>query len=294
MGPYRHHAFGLTWSADIPLNGFSPADDDGPIDVVVRRGAGDPPARGDGITINRGVIYPDGVRFTVGGDVTLDMYRGDLVEWRPGPDWTGELPLPFFSTVTAMLLAWRGAIPIHGSAVEIDGRGVMICGRSGNGKSSLAAGLIAAGGRLISDDLSVILPACERPMLVPGRPAIRLHRDTVAFLPEDAIERPAETTDAKTLTYPRRIADDQRVALDTVIVLVRLTTGDSKLHAAPLLGAQVFRPRWLASLHGVRERRAALTRVAPQVRMIEMAPPEIHDRDSFHAAAAAVLAAASG
>jgi len=289
--PFLHRAFGLLWSADIALDGFAPAPDaEGAPDVVVIRGAGDTPDRGEGSAINRGVIYPDGVRFTVGDEVVLDMCRGDRVEWRPGPGWTGVLPLPFFSTITAMVLAWRGAIPIHGSAVEIDGRGVMICGKSGQGKSSTAAGLVAEGARLISDDLSVLIPTADGAQLVPGRPAVRLHDDTAGYMPAAMLARPNEPTDLKTLVWPRRVPDDARIPLDTVIVLTRTPTPDTRILAAPLLAAQVFRPRWLSKLDKARERRAALLHLAPHIRLIELAPPAISDEASFQAAAAQVRA----
>lgn len=289
--PGLYRAFGLLWSADIALHSFSAAPGlSGTPDVVVRRGDGGVPDRDAGIAINRGMIYPDGVRFTVGDEATLDMYRGELVEWRPGPAWTGQLPLPFFSTVTAMLLAWRGGIPIHGSAVEIDGRGVMICGKSGHGKSSIAAGLVAAGGRLISDDLSLMIPDETGAELAAGRPAVRLHDDTAGYLPAAMLERPSELTEIKTLVWPRRIADDARVPLDTVIVLTRDPTPDARILAAPILAGQVFRPRWLAKLEGARARRAALVKLAPQLRLIEMVPPGITDEQSFHAAAATAMA----
>lgn len=42
---------------------------------------------------------------------------------------------------------------IHASAVSIDGRGVVIMGRAGTGKSSLALTLMALGAGLVADDL---------------------------------------------------------------------------------------------------------------------------------------------
>jgi len=44
------------------------------------------------------------------------------------------------------------AWPIHGTCVAIAGRGVLIRGRSGAGKSDLALRLIAEGARLVADD----------------------------------------------------------------------------------------------------------------------------------------------
>lgn len=45
---------------------------------------------------------------------------------------------------------------IHVSAVAIDGRAVLIAGPSGKGKSDLALRLIDRGGRLVSDDYTIV------------------------------------------------------------------------------------------------------------------------------------------
>lgn len=42
--------------------------------------------------------------------------------------------------------------PLHASCVEWDGAGLLICGRSGSGKSDLALRLIDAGAELVADD----------------------------------------------------------------------------------------------------------------------------------------------
>lgn len=47
---------------------------------------------------------------------------------------------------------------LHASAVAIDGRGVLIQGRSGAGKSGLALQLMALGAVLISDDRTIVRP----------------------------------------------------------------------------------------------------------------------------------------
>lgn len=45
---------------------------------------------------------------------------------------------------------------IHASCVAIDGRAVLLCGRSGAGKSDLALRLIDRGAALVSDDYSIV------------------------------------------------------------------------------------------------------------------------------------------
>lgn len=54
--------------------------------------------------------------------------------------------------VLPLVFACRGALLLHASAVAIDGGVVAIAGASGTGKSTLAAALVGAGGRLVADD----------------------------------------------------------------------------------------------------------------------------------------------
>ena len=46
--------------------------------------------------------------------------------------------------------------PVHATCVAIGGRGVLIRGRSGSGKSDLALRLIDRGARLVSDDYTLL------------------------------------------------------------------------------------------------------------------------------------------
>jgi HPr kinase/phosphorylase len=59
---------------------------------------------------------------------------------------------------------------IHGTAVALEGHGLLILGPSGSGKSGLAAGLIALGASLVADD-RVDLRAEEGGALCALRPA---------------------------------------------------------------------------------------------------------------------------
>ncbi|HTD07839.1 MAG TPA: hypothetical protein VK680_03015 [Solirubrobacteraceae bacterium] len=63
-------------------------------------------------------------------------------------DWASILPaqaLPLAATI-------RGLEILHASGVVLGGRAVLLAGPLGAGKSSLAAALVGAGGRLLSDD----------------------------------------------------------------------------------------------------------------------------------------------
>ncbi|MGN6271436.1 MAG: HPr kinase/phosphorylase [Sphingomonas sp.] len=67
---------------------------------------------------------------------------------------------------------------LHASCVAIDGRAVLIEGRSGSGKSDLALRLIDRGAKLVSDDYTVLVRDRDRvlaqpPATIAGRIEVR-------------------------------------------------------------------------------------------------------------------------
>ena len=84
--------------------------------------------------------------------------------------------------VVPRMTGQKGHTVVHGSAVEIDGRGVAMIGTSGSGKSTLAASFHAAGHTLLGDD-SLLLQSYDRQ--VTGTPAycsVRLWNDMAESL----------------------------------------------------------------------------------------------------------------
>jgi hypothetical protein len=63
----------------------------------------------------------------------------------------------FLEAAPAAQIWTRLAIPIHAACVAIDGRGVLLCGDSGAGKTSLSYACARAGWQFISDDTSYLL-----------------------------------------------------------------------------------------------------------------------------------------
>ena len=75
----------------------------------------------------------------------------------------------------ALALSWRDARPaalLHASAVDIDGTCLVLAGPSGSGKTTLAAALVAAGGKLVADDMLAVSADGEN--LLPARLALSL------------------------------------------------------------------------------------------------------------------------
>jgi hypothetical protein len=127
-----------------------------------------------------------------GGAYLLDMHGigkfhvegGRRVVVEPVQD-TAESELRAFilSTVLGVLCHQRGLLPIHASAVRIDGRAVLFAGISGIGKSTLAAALGQRGHILLADDVSAFDP--QTATILPAFPQRKLATDSLEALQLD-------------------------------------------------------------------------------------------------------------
>lgn len=62
----------------------------------------------------------------------------------------------FLGNCIAIILTQRKKLVLHGSSILIGDKTVLVCGDSGTGKSTTSMELIRRGGRLMSDDISVL------------------------------------------------------------------------------------------------------------------------------------------
>jgi hypothetical protein len=69
------------------------------------------------------------------------------------------LALYLLGTCFAILLQQRGNLVLHASAIAVDGRAMLFCGRSGAGKSTMAALLCRRGYALLNDDVCSLTPS---------------------------------------------------------------------------------------------------------------------------------------
>lgn len=88
---------------------------------------------------------------------------------------------PFvFGYSIAMLFWQRNQLAIHCSAVECDGKALIIAGDSGSGKSTLTTKLLENGFRLMTDDVAIVDISSEGDIIVyPAFPQQKLCRDAV-------------------------------------------------------------------------------------------------------------------
>ncbi len=123
--------------------------------------------------------------------------------------------------------------PIHAGCVAIGGRGVLIAGASGAGKSDLALRLIDRGARLVSDDYTLLAPddgrlVASAPPRIAGR--IEVRGVGIVDMPHLAAVPVALLIDAD--DSPPRLPDTETIVLRGVrIAYARLALREA---SAPL------------------------------------------------------------
>lgn len=92
-----------------------------------------------------------------------------------------DLALRSYLTGSAMSLAimQKNYIPLHGGTVAWEGKGIIISGVSGAGKSTVTMELFHQGFQFVADDMSVINLEGEEALVFPGFPQQKVCRDVV-------------------------------------------------------------------------------------------------------------------
>ena len=170
---------------DLPLGRrIAPylVDRDG--DVVIRQGDVPEYLEGDGI---------DGATYQIRGDRMLIQVPGGpryLIEggrdiryaYTEG-NGDKEVALFLLGSVWGALCYQRGLIPLHASAIAIDGRVHAFTGHSGAGKSTLVAALAARGRPFFTDDVLILDPAqlTPEPLCFTGQKDLKLWQDAITM-----------------------------------------------------------------------------------------------------------------
>ena len=189
--PHGYRAYGLAIRSDLPLPELDRDPADVP-DLTIRLGAtGRPlPQPPSGTVCDFGiesqyVAWPGVAAFLIRGTHTI------VIEPAPGVSMP-LLNLPLIGPVMALLLHLRGMLVLHASAVDLGGRAVAFLGPKGAGKSTTAGAFIAAGHRLLADDvLAIDISDPANPNIVPAFPQLKLAEDAASSLAvEGAIVMP--------------------------------------------------------------------------------------------------------
>lgn len=191
-------AYGLTISSEVPLPELVACPTVGAgrqADVVVRLGQ-----------INRQpeqqtARYQDGGHFLWSSEQEACLYypevglllvlggREIVADPMPGIE-ARTLRLCLLGPALGVILHQRGLLPLHASAVQINGACVAFLGNSGWGKSTMAAALYARGNRIVVDDIVAVHIADQQVVVWPGFPQIKLWPDAAQALGDNPATLP--------------------------------------------------------------------------------------------------------
>jgi hypothetical protein len=179
---YRYRAFGLTVVSDFEIEELVPAGEVVAADVHIRYGKVEWP--GQRLPVNDFRFGPgcNLLHWDAVGTFLVDGADSIVVDPAPGVD-TRLLSLPLLGPVFGLLLHLRGLLVLHASAVAVGSTAAVFMGDKGAGKSTTAGALIAAGHRLVTDDVVAIdLAEPASPKIRPGFPQLKLTDDAARSL----------------------------------------------------------------------------------------------------------------
>lgn len=140
----------------------------------------------------RSVMARDELLLEIQGLARYWVHEGRTAVVEPWPGSEEEDVRVFVqSSVMAALAHQNGLLPMHASAVEVDGGCVLFMGGPGSGKSTLAAALYRQGRPLVAEDMSVVEVGADGvPVVHPGYRHLKLWQaslDAVGLDPAPAV-----------------------------------------------------------------------------------------------------------
>jgi hypothetical protein len=126
-------------------------------------------------------IVADAQNFAV-----CDRGQGFAFVWlnQDAVEHTVYLRYHFLEAIALTMLASSYVAPLHAACVELAGQGVLLCGNSGAGKSSLAYACARAGWKFISDDASYLVRQGSGRLVVGNSQWVRLRPSAAELFPE--------------------------------------------------------------------------------------------------------------
>jgi hypothetical protein len=174
-----YHAFGIDFQSEIALPEMATGQTgaDMAVEICLR----DAPCPQDAAIVVEGVRASP-TKFFMDipevGKILVESGRTISVELAPGATEANIRPFLLGSAMGALIFQ-RGLIPIHASAIEIDGVAIAFAGRSGAGKSTLALFMNQRGHRLLCDDICAAQISEANVSIYPGLRHMKLWQQTL-------------------------------------------------------------------------------------------------------------------
>jgi hypothetical protein len=154
---HSYRICGLSVASDVALPGLIAGTPESSPQVTIRHGAVPEALPSANLIGPTWQIAGQQFLLSVPNVARFLLRNGDQIVFAPYSEASlDDVPIFLIGTVFGILLHQRQQIVLHASAVEVNGKAVIFCGPSGEGKSTLAAALARLGYRLLADDVCAI------------------------------------------------------------------------------------------------------------------------------------------
>ena len=186
-GAHCYRVFGLRIASALPLRNLATLLDTSGADADVNIHITAPEEIPDREGRPQFDVDGNGVTLTMHGTARYRVEAGQRVTVTPHHSASErKIVLFLLGSVIGIICHQRRLMPLHASAILVNGRAIAFCGHSGIGKSTLVSHLAARGHAMLCDDVCVVsLDATHRPHAFPGLPTARLWRDAAEQLGYD-------------------------------------------------------------------------------------------------------------
>ena len=181
--PHRYCALGAEISSDLVLPELQTSDSAS--DALVQIQQGDhrqwpslEPSPHSTPTLQ---LAPQDWRLELEGIGWFRATGGERLEWQRWDDSVSDRDIRTFAVTSGLgaLAIQRGALVLHGTALERDGEAILLLGHPVAGKSTLAWCLLQQGWRLLSSELVAVSPDG---LVLPGMYQLKLWHDAAVAL----------------------------------------------------------------------------------------------------------------
>ncbi len=188
---HRYCALGAEINSDLVLPELSVSDSASDVLVQIQQGDHDQwpslePSPHSTPTLQ---LSPQDWRLELEGIGWFRATGGELLEWQRWDDSVSDRDIRTFAVTSGLgaLAIQRGALVLHGTALERDGEAILLLGHPAAGKSTLAWCLLQEGWRLLSSELVAV---GSDGMVQPGMHQLKLWYDAAVTLELDWAQLP--------------------------------------------------------------------------------------------------------
>ncbi len=166
-------------------------------------------------------------------------HRGRELQMAVDPKATKALvQLYLDGSVYGAILHQRKILPLHGSCFIMENQGIMLCGTSGMGKSSLTAAFCMNGGEFLTDDVTPVIMRRGKPHIMPHSTRVRLWDDSLKQLGQDKQKLVSIGTGEDKYYYPMKPSKRKHFPLNKIFII---ETDDKKsFYSQKLDGIEAF------------------------------------------------------